>query len=313
MSTRGTIGFRHNDKDYLTYNHCDSYPEGLGATALALTKKIATELGIDYVRNQLDNIKVITETTGEPTPEDITALTSYTDLSVAGKSTSDWYCLMRNLQGNLEEMLKAGYISVDNDFIYDSLFCEWAYIINLDTNTLEVYKGFIKDEQGEGRYQFDISKVPGHRRNSEETYFPCSLIKEFDFDSLPEEEDFVNTFNIMDEEEEFIDEAFDEYFETSYANIGLLREVDGKLDYLTHTSKILDAIFDAFKSGFNIGKKSKDSNSIEVSSVYLEKFKNNSGKKLISEISTILKPNVVDDILKEIENAYTDGLKTGRQ
>ena len=26
-----------------------------------------------------------------------------------------------------------------NDFITDSLFCEWAYIINLDTNKFEIF------------------------------------------------------------------------------------------------------------------------------------------------------------------------------
>ena len=30
MSTRGLWGFRKNDKDMLTYNHSDSYPEWLG-------------------------------------------------------------------------------------------------------------------------------------------------------------------------------------------------------------------------------------------------------------------------------------------
>lgn len=31
------------------------------------------------------------------------------------------------------------------DFAGDSLFCEWAYLLNLDTDTLEVYKGFNKE------------------------------------------------------------------------------------------------------------------------------------------------------------------------
>lgn len=29
-------------------------------------------------------------------------------------------------------------------FAYESLFCEWAYVINLDTDEIEVYKGFNK-------------------------------------------------------------------------------------------------------------------------------------------------------------------------
>ena len=30
MGTRGAYGFRINDKDKVTYNHFDSYPDGFG-------------------------------------------------------------------------------------------------------------------------------------------------------------------------------------------------------------------------------------------------------------------------------------------
>ena len=31
MSTRGLLSFRFRGQDYVTYNHHDSYPKGLGA------------------------------------------------------------------------------------------------------------------------------------------------------------------------------------------------------------------------------------------------------------------------------------------
>jgi hypothetical protein len=37
-------------------------------------------------------------------------------------------------------------------FLVDSLFCEWAYIINLDENVLEIYRGFNKEPSDKGRY-----------------------------------------------------------------------------------------------------------------------------------------------------------------
>jgi len=38
------------------------------------------------------------------------------------------------------------------DFIYDSLWCEWAYMINLETQCLEIYRGFNTDPQEAGPY-----------------------------------------------------------------------------------------------------------------------------------------------------------------
>ena len=35
----------------------------------------------------------------------------------------------------------------DLDFLYDALFCEYAYIYNIDNDTLEIYRGFFKKKQ----------------------------------------------------------------------------------------------------------------------------------------------------------------------
>lgn len=63
----------------------------------------------------------------------------------------------------------------DNDFIKDSLFCEWGYIVNLDTECLEVWIGFQKQYQKGNRYG---------RKKNDEGYYPCKLIAEIPFDDL---------------------------------------------------------------------------------------------------------------------------------
>lgn len=51
-------------------------------------------------------------------------------------------------------------------FIRDSLFCEYAYIVNLDDETLEFYVGFQTTSQADNRY--------GTNHNNS-GYYPCKL------------------------------------------------------------------------------------------------------------------------------------------
>ena len=61
--------------------------------------------------------------------------------------------MLREAQGDLTPYLKGLKYMVDNKtFLTDSLFCEYAYIINLDTGKLEFYTGFNKDPKAFGRY-----------------------------------------------------------------------------------------------------------------------------------------------------------------
>ncbi len=154
MGTRGAVGFRLDGKDYVAYNHFDSYPEGLGVEVLRDIKELLKGTGLNSLPALVKRLKVFSENK-KPTKKDIKALAKYTDLSVSNKSTSDWYCLTRNLQGNLRGYLEAGYMPDSREFLADSLFCEWAYIVNLDDNTLEVYKGFNSNPNGAGRFLFN--------------------------------------------------------------------------------------------------------------------------------------------------------------
>jgi hypothetical protein len=78
-------------------------------------------------------------------------------------------------------------LKLDNniDFAGNSLYCEWAYVIDLDKNTFEVYKGFNEKSLNEDeRFYFlqtDNSK-----------YYPVKHIVTFDLNNLPNEEYFLN-------------------------------------------------------------------------------------------------------------------------
>ncbi len=143
MGTRGLFGFTYKGRYYVAYNHWDSYPSGLGVDIVNQIRKAIEENRLEEWKTLLEQIRVI-DWEVKPTEEEIEKLAPYTDLTVSNGSTSDWYCLIRKTQGNLNSMLKCGYI--DNHVNRETGLpeCEeYAYILNFDTNMLDFYTGTI--------------------------------------------------------------------------------------------------------------------------------------------------------------------------
>jgi len=74
------------------------------------------------------------------------------------------------------------------DFAADSLFCEFAYVVNLDKDTLEIYKGFNEEPLNETERFY---KLPSRVCSSGTLYYPVKFlisvpIKELTNDSMKE-------------------------------------------------------------------------------------------------------------------------------
>jgi len=167
MSTRGTIGFVINGEEKLGYNHMDSYPSGMGVEVLAFLREVplekmkekasALQVVDDDVPATREQILALRETTSwnvnqysmaGPQPEDV----SPTSPDGLPDTNVGWYNLLRATQGDLKAILEAGYMEDGHLFPLDSLFCEWAYVIDLDAEVLEVYEGFQKRRPKHGRW-----------------------------------------------------------------------------------------------------------------------------------------------------------------
>lgn len=178
MGTRGVFGFVHNGIEKLTYNHWDSYPDGLGLDLLRWLRKA----DLDALPALIDALEPVPS--GEPTEEDLAKYAKYHDPGVdSGRS---WYSLLRHTQGNPGLILESGLYSDDSKFPLDSLFCEWAYVVDLDAGVFEVYRGFRKTPPTEGRWAGRTDTLD-HRGG----YFPVQRIAAWKLTELPSDEDLV--------------------------------------------------------------------------------------------------------------------------
>lgn len=92
---------------------------------------------------------------------------------------------------------------VDNlSFVAESWHCEWAYVIDVDTGALEVYRGGNTEQVPEdSRFRNVTSK-------DQDDSFPCTLVASFDIAELPSRSDFLLTCD-PEREHEYPDGSYD--------------------------------------------------------------------------------------------------------
>ena len=185
MSTRGLYGLRKNGIDKTFYHHCDSYPDYLGYNIAEFIR----ETSIEELHQIYDGIILVGETS-KVYPDQLQWCLDarIINLNLGTQSTNDWYCLLRDLQGNLPMVKKLVketgkcYMMDDHEFILDSLYCEYGYIINLDDETLEFFKGFQGRADTNNRYGTDMLNG----------YYPCKIILAIPLREITNADDVVN-------------------------------------------------------------------------------------------------------------------------
>ncbi len=203
MGTRGAFGVIIGETEKIGYNQYDSYPGGLGLENLQVLRKADME----QFRRLAEAAQVVDESR-KPTEEEVLALREFTNVKVADQSLDDWYCLTRETHGSIAFMLDCGFILDNHEFPLDSLFCEWAYIVDLDRNVFEVYEGFQESRPTTGRWagrptaEEEAANHKAHvewcAKNGRDPWMPevspykaVKLIASWSLDALPSDEHFL--------------------------------------------------------------------------------------------------------------------------
>lgn len=92
-------------------------------------------------------------------------------------------------------------LSSSLNFAADSLFCEFAYVVNLDTEELEIYTGFNREKEltEDDRFYFLQDQIPERT----EKYYPIVLFKTVKFKDITEKllQELDEKLNEEDEDE----------------------------------------------------------------------------------------------------------------
>lgn len=179
MGTRNlTMVQKDNQIKVAQYGQWDGYPSGQGVTILEFCRD---KDNIEKLNNKLNEVKFLDQNEADK----INLKLKNNDQETMLLFNTFW---SRDIGGEILANIinKQGNIGLINKFSfgYDSLFCEWAYCVNLDTQKLEVYVGFNEEKLNENdRF---------YREEVENGYYGVKLIKEYDLNNLPSKQDFIN-------------------------------------------------------------------------------------------------------------------------
>lgn len=205
MGTRNlTMVISNGETKVAQYGQWDGYPEGQGVTAL----KFLTTTDLKKFKEKLNSVKFVTPTKEkeiEKWMESIGAKNGWLDGSQAEQYKQKYPLLSRDngadiLNLIMESEQEINWVNDSTNFAGDSLFCEWAYLIDLDKNVFEVYEGFnttpltIEDRFYPLMVEADKENQRRKDYGSDSVYYPIRLIKSYDLNNLPFEEDFINDF-----------------------------------------------------------------------------------------------------------------------
>lgn len=203
MGTRHLIAVQlNNEYKVAQYGQWDGYPAGQGVTILDFLSKCDLDKFKEQVAKtkfiSLEKLKRYWNDCGADPEND------WVTMDVSDRFNQIHPQLSRNCGAKLLDIIYQNNdveLFGNIDFAGDSLYCEYAYVIDLDKMKLEVFKGFNKTplDENERFFNAPIDKEQSHR---ETQYYQVKFKHAFDLSALPSKEEFLKILEPDDEEDE---------------------------------------------------------------------------------------------------------------
>lgn len=187
MGTRNlTMVKADNEYKIGQYGQYDGHPDVQGVeilTALLLMD------GFSSFKEKVNSLKQLTDIEAQEYLKSCGGDDSgWVSLAVSKVFEEKYPHLHRNFAGQIIAAVASGDVTevlIDISFAGDSLFCEWAYVVDLDANTFEVYCGFNKTPLKKNDRFYSLQKKGS-------VYYPVRKLIGWSLDALPDIDDFLN-------------------------------------------------------------------------------------------------------------------------
>jgi len=174
MGTRNlTIVISENKTKVAQYGQWNGYPEGQGKTILMFLKKC----DLNTFRERLNHLSFLSQ-------REVT--NRWNECEIKGNN-SNYPELIRNTGAKILELIYDGKVTQlwnRSNFLRDSLWCEWVYVIDLDTQRFEVYSNFSKKHLTERDRFYNI-------KYKKKSSCQIKIIKSYSLRRLPTVKQFI--------------------------------------------------------------------------------------------------------------------------
>jgi hypothetical protein len=181
MGTRHLTIVKSEGKIFGQYGQWDGYPEGAGTDVL----HFAQTQDLEALAQKMKALKFLT---GEEVSSRWMACGVVYDDDGEGSATFDMVDKFKVANAHLDRdtganilyyILNAEAPEVQDKLIFaaDSLFCEWAWMLDLDSKRLRCFKGFNKLPLGADDFFYSM-------KPTEPDYYPVREVQSFGFEEL---------------------------------------------------------------------------------------------------------------------------------
>jgi len=190
MGTRHLIVVKKdNEIKVAQYGQWDGYPSGQGVSIL---KFLRNKKRIKKLSDKMKVVRFI-----DATGKDKKFIDGYNKRCENGDKRTPkekkWFktYITRDLGSDIlyniiESKDKEILLENNYEFGKESLFCEYAYLIDLDSKTFEVFNGYNEDKMAQDK-RFFVEKG----LDCDGQYFGIKLVKTYNFDILPTKKQFL--------------------------------------------------------------------------------------------------------------------------